>query len=66
MPPFQGESSWSDCLGSCYDPGSSLHNRNNLQEKDSLTSIFCNLTNGLAGMDAEYNVSRTGVRGSKG
>ena len=49
----------------CYDPGSSLHKRSDLQGKDGSTSIFCNLTNGVAWVDSEDNVSRTRTGGSK-
>ena len=50
----------------CYDPGSSLHKRNDLQGKNGSTSIFRNLTNGSARADAEYDVDGTRTGGSKG
>ena len=51
---------------SCYDLGSSLRKRNDLQGKDGSTSVFRNLTNGSAWTDAEYNVSETRTGGSEG
>ena len=53
-------------MGKCYDPGSSLRKRNDLQGKDGSTSVLCNLTSGLAWTDAEYDVGRTRASGSKG
>ena len=50
----------------CYDLGSSLCKRNDLQGKDGLTSVLQNLTKGLAWTDAEDNISRMGTGGSKG
>ena len=50
----------------CYDPGSSLRKRNNLQGKDGSTSVLYSLTNGLAWTDSENNVSGMGAGGSKG
>ena len=50
----------------CYDPGSSLRKRNNLQGKDGSTSVFRNLTNGSARTSAENNVSGARTSGSKG
>ena len=50
----------------CYDPGSSLRKRNNLQGKDGSTSSLLNLTRGSAWADTEDNVSRAGAGGSKG
>ena len=50
----------------CYDPGSSLCKRNDLQGKDGSTSVFRNLTNGSAWTDAEDNVSGARTGGSKG
>ena len=50
----------------CYDPGSSLCKRNDLQGKDGSTSIFRSLTNDLARTDAEDNISRARTGGSKG
>ena len=53
-------------LNLCYDPGSSLRKRNDLQGKDGLTSILRYLTNDLAWTDAEDNISRMRMGGSKG
>ena len=53
-------------LDLCYNPGSSLRKRNDLQGKDGSTSVLRNLTNGVARADAEDNVSGTGTSGSKG
>ena len=50
----------------CYDPGSSLRKRNDLQGKDGSTSVLRNLTNGSAWMNLEDNVSGMGAGGSKG
>ena len=50
----------------CYNPGSSLCKRNDLQGKDGSTSILRNLTNGLAWVDPKDNVSGTRAVGSKG
>ena len=50
----------------CYDLGSSLHKRNDLQGKDGSTSILYSLTNGSAWTDAEDNVSGTRTSGFKG
>ena len=50
----------------CYDLGSSLRKRNNLQGKDGSTSILRNLTKASAGTGLEDNVSRMGMGGSKG
>ena len=50
----------------CYDPGSSLRKRNDLQGKDGSTSSLRNLAKASTGANAEDNVSRTGVSGSKG
>ena len=50
----------------CYDLGSSLHKRNDLQGKDGLTSVLRYLTNGLAQANAEDYVGRTRASGSKG
>ena len=52
--------------GGCYNPGSSLRKRNDLQGKDGSTSVFRNLTNGLAWTDTEDNISGARVGGSKG
>ena len=51
---------------SCYDLGSSLRKRNDLQGKDGSTSILQDLTNGVARADSEDNISRVGASGSKG
>ena len=53
-------------LQACYDPGSSLRKRNNLQGKDGSTSVLYSLTNGSAWTDAEYNISGARASGSKG
>ena len=53
-------------MGLCYDPGSSLRKRNDLQGKDGSTSVFRNLTNGSAWADSENNVSGARASGSKG
>ena len=50
----------------CYDPGSSLRKRNDFQGEDGSTSVLQYLTNGLAWADAEDDMSRTGMGGSKG
>ena len=50
----------------CYDLGSSLHKRNDLQGKDGLTSILRYLTNGSVWTDAEDYVGRTRMGGFKG
>ena len=50
----------------CYDPGSSLCKRNDLQGKDGSTSALRDLTNGSAQEDAEDDVSRMRAGGSKG
>ena len=50
----------------CYDPGSSLRKRNDLQGKDGSTSVLRNLTNGLAWADLEGDISRTRMDGFKG
>ena len=50
----------------CYDPGSSLRKRNDLQGKDGSTSVLQDLTNGVAWANAEDNVSGTGTSSSKG
>ena len=43
----------------CYDLGSSLCKRNDLQGKDGSTSALCNLTNGLAwGSDVKDGISQ--------
>ena len=52
--------------GHCYDPGSSLRKRNDLQGKDGSTSVLRYLTNGLARTDAEDYVGRMRASGSKG
>ena len=52
--------------GFCYDPGSSLHKRNDLQGKDGSTSALRNLTNGLAWADAKDDIGRVRTSGSKG
>ena len=54
------------CVDMCYDPGSSLLKRNDLQGKDGSTSVLRNLTNGVARADADDDISRTGTSGSKG
>ena len=50
----------------CYDPGSSLRKRNDLQGKDGSTSSLCNLTNGVAWADPGDNVGGARASGSKG
>ena len=50
----------------CYNLGSSLHKRNDLQGKDGSTSVLRYLTNGSVRMNAEDNISRTRASGSKG
>ena len=50
----------------CYDPGSSLRKRNDLQGKDGSTSILHILTNGSAWADLKDNVSGARASGSKG
>ena len=50
----------------CYDPGSSLHKRNDLQGKDGSTSALRNLTKALAWTDVEDNVGGMRMGGSKG
>ena len=53
-------------IHSCYDPGSSLRKRNDLQGKDGSTSALRNLTNGSAWADVKDKVSRARTGGSKG
>ena len=53
-------------MPTCYDPGSSLHKRNDVQGKGWLDFNSLSLTNGVARADTEDNVSRAGVSGSKG
>jgi hypothetical protein len=50
----------------CYDLGSSLHKRDDLQGKDGSTSVLQNLTNDLARTDVEDDVRWMGTSGSKG
>ena len=50
----------------CYNLGSSLRKRNDLQEKDGLTSALRNLTKDSAWMDAKDNISGARTGGSKG
>ena len=50
----------------CYDLGSSLRKRNDLQGKDGSTSVLRSLTNGSAWADSEDDVSRTGASSPKG
>ena len=50
----------------CYDPGSSLRKRNDLQGKDGSTSVLQNLTNDLVQMNVEDDVRWARVSGSKG
>ena len=50
----------------CYNPGSSLCKRDDLQGKDGSTSVFRNLTKASAWTDAEDNVSGTRTGGFKG
>ena len=61
-----GESRPTETLLTCYDPGSSLRKRNDLQGKDGLTSVLCNLTNGSVRADSEDDVSGVGTSSSKG
>ena len=53
-------------MGWCYDPGSSLRKRNDLQEKDGLTSVLRYLTNGSVQTNAKDSVSGARMGGSKG
>ena len=53
-------------LRCCYDLGSSLRKRNDLQGKDGSTSSLCTLTNGSVWTDLEDNISGARVSGSKG
>ena len=53
-------------LDLCYDLGSSLRKRNDLQGKDGSTSVLHNLTNGSAWADSKDNVSGARMGGSKG
>ena len=55
-----------DAVCQCYDLGSSLRKRNDLQGKDGSTSSLLNLTKGVTRADAEDDVSGTGASGSKG
>ena len=52
-------------LPACYNPGSSLCKRNDLQGKDGSTSALRGLTNDSAWTDAEDDVSRTRAGSSK-
>ena len=53
-------------VATCYDLGSSLRKRNDLQGKDGSTSILRSLTNSSAWADSEDNISGMGTGGSKG
>ena len=50
----------------CYNPGSSLCKRNDLQGKDGLTSVLQDLTNGSAWTDAEDDIRRVRMGSIKG
>ena len=50
----------------CYDPGSSLRKRNDLQGKDGSTSVFRSLTNGVVRASSKNNVSGMRTGGPKG
>jgi hypothetical protein len=53
-------------IDECYDPASSLRKRNDVQGKGWLDFNLLNLTSGVAWLDTEDNVGRTGTGDSKG
>ena len=53
-------------LTSCYDPGSSLRKRNDVQGKGWLDFSSLDLTKDLAWADTEDNVGGARTSGSKG
>ena len=62
----QIHSQYKEFLYQCYDPGSSLCKRNDLQGKDGSTLVLQYLTNGSAWTDAKGNVSGARTGGFKG
>ena len=50
----------------CYDLGSSLRKRNDLQGKDGSTSVLRYLTNGLAQTNVEGDIRWAEMSSSKG